>query len=256
MIASILICTNICDEHTINSINSCLRQKTDILFEVVVISNGAQRFSITKTLEQYYGNVLKIINSPQVGLTANLNEGLKHCSGKFIVRFDSDDITRDDRIEKQVGFMLKNPNVDISFSHAAIINECDRITGLYSSADPSSFWFLIFSNYVCHPTVCMKKSSISKELGYRHKFGCEDYDLWMRLYFVKGANFELLQENLICYRNFSENGFRRNPKVYLTTAFSKIEIAIAARHPKLLLGAIFSFGLALYYYIINFRWNN
>lgn len=43
-----------------------------------------------------------------VKLIATLNKGLELSKGEFIVRLDTDDIAREDRIEKQLNFLMSH----------------------------------------------------------------------------------------------------------------------------------------------------
>ena len=47
------------------------------------------------------------------GLPYSLNEGIEVATGDYIARMDSDDISLNDRIETQVNFMSKHPNIKI-----------------------------------------------------------------------------------------------------------------------------------------------
>jgi glycosyltransferase involved in cell wall biosynthesis len=58
-------------------------------------------------------NVKFIRNSKQLGLTKNLNIGIKLSEGEFIARQDGDDWSHNKRIERQVTFFINNPTVDL-----------------------------------------------------------------------------------------------------------------------------------------------
>jgi glycosyltransferase involved in cell wall biosynthesis len=246
LIASFLICTNACDDKTVSSINSCLNQKTSFSFEIIIVANGHNRREIYRNLTGLFGKKVKIIMSNLQGLAKNLNEGLKYCIGEYILRFDADDICLEDRVQKQISFMLKNQNVDVSYGDATIINDNGEEIGNYQSANNKNFWFLVFRNYVNHPSVCFKKSVVDVIDGYRERAASEDYDLWLRLLFLEKAQFAHIGHNLIFYRSYSENGFRKNPAAYWAAAFFKLEIAITSRSLRLVVGAFFSAALASY----------
>ena len=245
MIASFLICTNICDRFTIDAINSCLFQITKFKYEIVVIVNGENRAFNFQYLKDYYEDKITLIYSNKKGLIENLNLGLKKCRGEYILRFDADDICRPDRLETQVSLMLSDSSIDISYSDAALINADNKVVGQYISASEKTRWFLIYRNYVNHPTVCFKKAIVQKAGGYRHTRACEDYDLWLRLKFVHKAKFQRIDRELIDYRNFSNNGFRRNPIAYWNIAFVKFSLYGSVRDFRLLSGAMFSLFLGL-----------
>jgi len=247
LIASFLICTNVCNEKTVLAINSCLNQKTSFVFEIIIVANGPNRSKIYQNLIDLFGKKISVIISNLQGLTKNLNVGLKHCAGTYILRFDADDICLENRVQKQVGFMLKRKNVDVSYGNAIIINNDGEEVGKYKSAYSKDFWFLVFRNYINHPTVCFKKNVIDDIGGYRESKASEDYDLWTRLLFLEKAKFENVGHNLIFYRNFSENGFRRNQGAYWAAASFKLEIALESHNLRLICGVFFSTILACYF---------
>lgn len=245
MKASFLICTNVCDLKTMLAIRSCLNQETRFAYEVVIIANGPRKLEIQKKLNESFGNKIIVYCSDLLGLVNNLNYGLSRCAGEYILRFDADDICMENRVQKQIGFMVDNQSIDVSYGNAILIDGEGQKVGKYLSANSSAFWFLVFRNYINHPSVCFKKSVVDKIGGYREKTASEDYDLWLRLKFLKKAVFAHVGSDLIFYRDHSENGFRRNFKAYWSATIFKSELAIISYSPRLLFGAFFSCVLAI-----------
>lgn len=243
MIASFLICTNVFNVHTKAAIRSCIQQVTEYQFEIVVVVNGDARAEISESLNLHFGNKIKVIRSELHGLINNLNLGLEFCVGQYIFRFDADDVCYTSRLQTQLKFMLTNPNIDVCYSNASIIDDEDRVISKYTSTSANTFGFLIFRNLICHPTVCFRKDVVVDAGGYRNKFACEDYDLWLRLRFMYKKQFSHLDCELICYRSQSSNGFRRNPSAYFNAARSKLEIGIVNFSVPLIFGSGFSFAM-------------
>ena len=240
MIASFLICTNVLDVKLYTAINSCLQQETNFSYEIVIVTNGLEASQIKDEIISKFRNKLRVFSSELIGLSANLNVGLKYCRGEYVLRFDADDICLSNRVETQIRFMLENRDVDISYGNAIIINDDGDRTGYYKSSKQSALGFLVFSNYVSHPTVCYRKEFILSSGGYREKLASEDYDLWIRLLFVHRASFCRINEDLILYRNYSINSFRNKPSAYWSAVIFKLEIALRSRSVWLVLGALFS----------------
>ena len=250
MIASFLICTNNFDLIAQKALQSCIDQKTSYKFEIVLVVNGPRHDEMSTTISEYFGNEIIIINSDKEGLIENLNLGIKACIGDYILRFDTDDICHVQRLQSQIKFMQENPQIDVSFGDAKVIDAEGRAIGRYLAANPNSYWFLVFRNYVSHPTVCVKKAVLLEVGGYKNKFACEDYDLWLRLKFLHNKKFGYSGKELIEYRNFSKNGFRRNPSAYFNIAMSKVWLGWETKAYRLFFGAIFSTLLGLFYWIL------
>ena len=64
-------------------------------------------------------------NDGNKGIGFTLNKGVQLCSHEIIIKMDSDDIMIEDRIAKQLDFMIKNPNIAICGGQIAMF----KITG-------------------------------------------------------------------------------------------------------------------------------
>ncbi len=94
------------------SVRSILMQTYDN-FELLLIDDGSTDESLL-----LLGNIkderLKIFkNSRNMGLSYSLNLGISLSNGEFIARMDADDISYPNRFEKQLKFLLVNPEVDL-----------------------------------------------------------------------------------------------------------------------------------------------
>ena len=51
------------------------------------------------------------------GVAHAMNCGLKNATGTFLARMDADDVSMPNRLEKQVQFLLSNPEIDFVLNH-------------------------------------------------------------------------------------------------------------------------------------------
>jgi len=138
----------------------------------------------------------------RLGLAASLNLGIKLSKGKFIARFDADDICLNDRLSKQINFFRKNLDVDVLGGALRIINQTNDLLGYkkYPIEHADIEKKFIYSCAIAHPTIMFKKSSIDWSGYYDPKFKyCEDLDLWLRL-LNKGCIFANLPDVIVMYR--------------------------------------------------------
>lgn len=145
----------------------------------------------------------------RVGFIKSLNFGLEAAKGKYIARMDGDDYSLPDRIEKEVAYLEKHPEVMVIGGQMNIMDEHGNITS--SRNYPLDGWkFFLFScarNPLAHPTVMMRREIV--DLGYRYDETLkmsEDLDLWLRL-LNDGYKLANIQDTVLNYRvtgNFLE----------------------------------------------------
>ena len=84
------------------------------------------------------------------GLAAALNYGIRKASGKYIVRFDTDDICFSKRFEIQIDYMEKHPDINISSSFVEIFDGKKGIVATAFNDGESVKAQLLFSCYIPH----------------------------------------------------------------------------------------------------------
>lgn len=168
-------------------------------FEFIIIDDAST--DLTKDIiEEYLDNRIKYFrNSSNLGLTVNLNFGLKIASGKYIARLDADDICLPNRFGRQVEFLETNGEIDIVGSNALLFGDSNGVTNLPLTHDVIKCE-LLFHCCMIHPSVMMRKSALGENgLMYNEDFKkAQDYDMWVRgSRNLKIAN---IREPLIKYR--------------------------------------------------------
>ena len=158
--------------------------------------------AILKRLSAEDERIQIIKHSENKQLIYTLNELVEIAGGEYIARMDADDISLPERIEKQLDFMQKNPEIDFCGCNAWHINENDKVIG--KSTLPESYddikFFLPFYSTFYHPTV-FAKAAVLKENPYDKEFlHAEDYELWCRLIFEKGLRGANLKYKMLFYR--------------------------------------------------------
>lgn len=216
-----LICCNQENSFLFNAIDSCLNQTFEE-FEIVVICNGTLRNEIADSLIDKYINEerLTIIVSDISFLTHSLNLGLDFCRAEFVARMDADDLCLPDRLEKQMSYMLQNPNVAVLGSSYKIIDEEGRVGDVVELPvdDVSIRDRLFWTNPICHPSVVYKRDLIRKAGGYMGGVQAEDYDLWLRLHADDSIVFAAIAEPLLLYRSNNISNSRKSARVYASVA--------------------------------------
>ena len=201
-LVSVLIPT--CNEYRYlkKSIESILGQTYHNL-EVIVI-DSSDDVNKTKSLIHLEDKRVHYFYRKKNGLADALNYGIENANGKYIARMDADDISKANRIEKQVDFFEKNADISILGSSFEVIDEKDIIKNkIYLPASNDEiFAKLLFENPLCHPSIMFRKRVFSDGNRYRKVFS-EDYDLWTRL--ILKYKFANLSDILLKYRVHGTN---------------------------------------------------
>lgn len=179
------------------SLNSILNQTYSNL-EIIVVDDCSTD-STTESLKKYKDDRLTIIyNDINKGLTINLNTALLLCKGKYIARMDADDISDLKRIESQVDFLEKHPNIDILGTQITELNG-RKFLALLPLSNSDIKASLCFYNPIAHPTVMMRRSGNHFHLKYNEQVKkAQDYELWCRI--SSKSKFANLSKKLLRYR--------------------------------------------------------
>ncbi len=182
--------------------------------EVVLVEDGALTPGLYNVVDFWKNKLQKkllvVRLSENKGLAYALNEGIKQCSGNYIARMDSDDISLPDRFKKQLEYIRENPAVDILGSWAIDIDADGNKLSLRKV--PATHQKIIKYIWTCpliHPSVMFKKQSLlDAGLYNEHITRRQDYELWFRCA-KAGLKFANIPEPLLLYR-FTDAWFDKN----------------------------------------------
>lgn len=156
-----------------------------------------------------------LTNSTNIGLAGTLNRLIDVLEDeKFVARMDADDICRQDRFDKEMRFMIDNPDTDVVGSWCEEIDENGRVLFIkrQHQDDATIKKKLMSKNPFIHPSVLLRRRVFDN--GYRYcqdNFLAEDYTLWLNLA-AHGYKFANIPENLIKFR--IDNGFFQRRRGY------------------------------------------
>ncbi|MXU64660.1 glycosyltransferase family 2 protein [Oceanomicrobium pacificus] len=148
-----------------------------------------------------------IRNDSNVGAYASANRALELAAAPLIARMDADDISRPDRLAKQVGFLDAHPDHMLVASSYESIDEngAVRYRKLKGAADPLVRWVFRFRMAVEHPSMCFRAAfPDGTPVRYRDDLRvAADYELCLRL--IAAGKACVLPETLISYRTHDAN---------------------------------------------------
>lgn len=153
-------------------------------FELLILNDGSTDNSL-KIIKSFKDKRIKVFqNRKRQGLARGLNFLIKKARGGYIARMDGDDISLPNRIEEQIKFLDKYPEVVLVGCWAKIINNAGKIIGEFKHpVKHTKIRKAILSyNSFIHPSVMFRKRMFKKLGGYDEKlFYSQDYDLFLRL---------------------------------------------------------------------------
>lgn len=182
-----------------------LIDQTRLPDEIVLVKDGMLTPDLDVVIRRYvslteYGKRFKIVPlDKNVGLGLALNAGIRACSHELIARADSDDVSLNDRFEKQIRYLEENSDVNII---SANIQEYDEsLTQKLSmrmvpEKDADIKKFVRRRSPFNHMAVVYRKSVIEATGSYEHCMYFEDYYLWCKV-IARGGRFYNFQQSLI-----------------------------------------------------------
>ena len=151
-----------------------------------------------------------------------LNKCLEFADGDYIARMDGDDLCAEDRFEKEVEALRKNPEIAIVSTDMLFFDENGVWGKTYAELYPIKESFLKGTPF-CHAACMVRKEAYEKVKGYSisdRLLRVEDYHLWIKMY-AKGFKGMNLQEPLYSMRDDRNAQGRRKFKYRLNEAYVK-----------------------------------
>ncbi len=197
------------------AVESLLKQ-TRPLDQLVIVIDGPIGADLDAVLpiDLPYVQVLRLARNQ--GLAYALNVGLDACTGEWIMRMDSDDISLPDRLEIQLIRSQEEPHADIITTWCEEFFESTDQTRIKSSpvTHDALMQALRWRNILVHPTVLIRAQILRDVGGYRTDYALlEDYDLFVRLALAK-AKFAVIPKVLLRFRTSSALVSRRGGLKY------------------------------------------
>ncbi|MCM1141402.1 MAG: glycosyltransferase [Muribaculum sp.] len=181
------------------AIRSVLNQSfTD--FELLITDDGSSDNTVD-IIDSFNDERIRFIKDGEnKGISYRLNQQISLAKGEYFCRMDADDIMLPWRLQKQVEYLLKNPNVDVIGGGALIIDDENNIIGKRLS--PIEFQLTLdmwkSGHAFMHPTV-FGKTKFFRKFKYRKDLvGVEDLDLWYRA--SKESIMFYIPDLVMCYR--------------------------------------------------------
>lgn len=182
------------------AIQSVLRQ-TWTEFELLVIDDGSQDSTaeIAERLAAGDERIAVLRGAENAGVSASRNRGVAQAGGKWIAFLDSDDLWREDKLERQLALLERHPDAVLSYTAAAFMDESGRMYSYVMAAEAETVYeTLLRKNLLSCSSVMVRR-----DVMLRHPMGGdrmhEDYAAWLSVLRETRCAYGL-NEPLLIYR--------------------------------------------------------
>ena len=172
---------------TLEEALDCIVKQTYTNWEVIMCDDCSTDHTV-KIAEKYvieYPNQFVLLrNDENKGLNYTLNKCLEFADGDYIARMDGDDLCAEDRFEKEVEALRKNPEIAIVSTDMLFFDENGVWGKTYAELYPIKESFLKGTPF-CHAACMVRKEAYEKVKGYSisdRLLRVEDYHLWIKMY--------------------------------------------------------------------------
>lgn len=166
----------------------------------ILIFNDKSKDNSLKIIKKYSekDKRIKFVDSKEnVGVVAARNKLIEIATGEFIAFLDADDYWKQNKLEKQIKFMLKN-NALISCTEYTRVTEDEKEINDIIIKEIITYEDMLKNNYLGCLTVIYNANKLGKRY-FKEREKNEDYVLWLEI--VKETKIIFgLKENLAFYR--------------------------------------------------------
>lgn len=187
--------------------------------EILLIDDGSPDNSI-EICQQFNDPRIRIIRQQNCGLPGARNTGIRQAKGDYLAFIDGDDLWEPEKLAQHVNHLAHSPQVGVSFSRSAFIDETGKFLGTYQTPKLKSITpsYLLRCNPVGNGSAAVVRREVFLAIAFpdnrdgiaecyfdeqfRHSGG--DVDLWLRVLLQTDWQIEGIPEALTLYRIHSD----------------------------------------------------
>jgi glycosyltransferase involved in cell wall biosynthesis len=168
--------------HLKDAVESILAQ-TYSTFEFLIVYDGSTDDSMAYLSSLTDSRVRLLINQEKRGIVAALNRGIAEARYNWIARMDADDVALPHRLEKQVEFVLRNPEyslISCAWGYIGANNSRFKASQFHNLTSPPIYQPLI-DPMILDQGMLFNKEAVTSIGGYTGASNSEGMDLCLRL---------------------------------------------------------------------------
>jgi len=162
-----------------------------------IVVDGASTDNTVEILKKY-GDRIKWTSEPDSGQADAIAKGFASSKGEILAYLNSDDVYTAGAVSRVVDFFKQHPHAGMVYGKCSFIDEEGTPAGEYPTEEFDSKRLAVF-NFISQPSAFFTKKAYTEAGGMDARLSyVMDYDLWIRLTRVAGA--EYLPERLSLFR--------------------------------------------------------
>lgn len=197
------------------ALNSVLVQTYQNI-EIICVDDGStdDSYSVLKRYQKWNPNIRVYKNDKNLGVSHTSNFAISKAHGRFIARFDADDVMTVDRIEKQVAYLKAHPEVVVVGGQVELMDyRGNKIGDKKFPLDWKTIYETLFTMMPVQQGSMMVNASMLPHGFVWYKgdnLTAEEVDLFFRLF--KYGKFANLNDVVLKYRQYGSSTSLKDPK--------------------------------------------
>jgi glycosyltransferase involved in cell wall biosynthesis len=207
MILSVVMPVGRVDDFLVETLRS-VQEQTFKDFELVLVCGTEIFHDLSKLLESGgYSFHYKIIQTTLRGVAFAANLGIAASSGKYIARWDSDDLCDPNRFSRQLEEFSKDPRLGVIGTRVLIVDEEGEPSQFkkfkYYESNKAIRRALKYRQPLLHSALMFRADILFRNKGYLYGHTSEDHELFIRIARDQDVLFKNLPDVLTYYRRHS-----------------------------------------------------
>jgi glycosyltransferase involved in cell wall biosynthesis len=170
------------EEKTIKRAAESILNQSHRDIELIIVNDGSTDGTVD-LIKSLSDSRICLINKDHTGIVDSLNIGIGSAKGEYIARLDADDVSVPNRLQTQIEFMERHPDIALAGTWAYKIDLA--IKRIIECRPPTEHKQIIRymqkDNPFIHSSVIAKKIVFESVGNYAQFSPMEDYELWIRV---------------------------------------------------------------------------